>query len=229
VNKQRPFRLKLGAMCLALAFSLPAVAAKDLPASTTDGLVLKKQTEGGAVYLREDASFAAYDKVAVSDVMISFKKDWLRDHNRNIRSPANRVTDQDMVAIKEKMAEEFYAVFEKELNAGGFPTTNSAAADVLLVQPNIINLDIFAPTVNPASRANTYAGATGEMTLVLELYDSVSGAIMARAIDFEVVGENDLGHMASRSANLAAYNETLEGWAKRLVKALDRAKSTGAN
>jgi len=44
-----------------------------------------------------------------------------------------------------------------------------------------------------------------------------------------VVGENDLGHMASRSANLAAYNETLEGWAKRLVKALDRAKSTGAN
>jgi hypothetical protein len=200
-----------------------------MPDRTTDGLVLKDHSASGAMYLKEGASLAGYDKVAITDVEISFKKNWQRDHNADIRSLANRVSDEDIVKIKQGMADEFYKIFEGKLNAAGYPTVDAAAADVLMVQPSIVNLDIFAPSVNPAGKADTYAAQAGEMTLVFELYDSVTSDIIARLIEAQAVGEHDIGHLSNRNTNLAAYRETLEPWADRLVDALNRARKASGD
>jgi len=222
--KYKRVAIALAICAVMLILSTAGLAANALPDRTTDGLVLKKRTETGGVYVSEGANLSGYDKVAVTDVTIAFKKNWQRDHNRDIRALANRVTDQDMQAIKQEMADRFYTVFETTLNENGWPTTNEAASDVLLVQPSIVNLDIYAPAVNPAGAANTYVSEAGEMTLVLELFDSVTSAIIARAIDSQLVGENAITHQSSKSANITAYEGQLKGWATRLVDGLNRAK-----
>jgi hypothetical protein len=118
-------------------------------------------------------------------------------------------------------------VFETALNANGWPTTNAAASDVLMIQPSIVNLDIYAPAVNPAGMQETYVAEAGEMTLVIELYDSVTSELLARAIDAQMVGQNQITHQSSKSANIAAYEGELKGWATRLVNALNNAKQAG--
>jgi len=68
----------------------------------------------------------------------------------------------------------------------------------LLARPAIINLDVNAPDTPRAGRTRTYAESAGEMTLYIELYDSVT--------------------------NKKAAEKILKGWASILLEALDEAR-----
>jgi hypothetical protein len=52
--------------------------------------------------------------------------------------------------------------------------------------------------------------------LFLELYDSVSGEILARIIDSEVIGDNGYTQWANRVTNTADARRTIRKWAKAL-------------
>ena len=49
-----------------------------------------------------------------------------------------------------------------------------AGEDVLIAKPAIVDLDVIAPDLQTAQRSKTYSESAGEMTLVLELYDSLT-------------------------------------------------------
>ncbi len=55
--------------------------------------------------------------------------------------------------------------------------------DVLLLRPAIIDLDINAPDRPTAGRSRTFTASAGAATLFIELFDSVNGTIIGRAID----------------------------------------------
>lgn len=55
--------------------------------------------------------------------------------------------------------------------------------DVLILHPAIIDLDITPPDIPVPGRSTTYVASAGAATLYLELYDSVSGEILARVVD----------------------------------------------
>jgi hypothetical protein len=58
------------------------------------------------------------------------------------------------------------------------------------------------------------------MTLILELYDSVTSDIVARIIDPQAAREQGGFQIATASANKAAADLILRDWANRLAKAL---------
>jgi hypothetical protein len=211
--------LALGAVALTPA----AAASKSLPETSPEGLTLVPKTKVSAVYLREGATFGGYDKVMIIDCYVAFRKNWQRDHNRD---SAVRVSDADVTRIKTELADEFRKVFTAQLTAKGESVVSTPGSGVLLLRPAIINLDITAPDVPVAGRSRTFTASAGQATLFLELYDSVTGELLARAID--VKSANSMGGFISvtnGATNRAEAQRMLKRWADLLGTFLQNART----
>jgi hypothetical protein len=217
------FRFASILICLAVLVvsATPAEAAKKKPPKVShDGLQLQKDTKVAFVYLEPDADFSQYRRIAILDCTVAFRKNWQRDYNRDVIGLEGRISDQDILEIKKRVADEFVKVFVNELETkGGYSIVKVAAEDVLVLRPAIVELDITAPdTMTPGTRS--VARSAGRMTLYLEFFDSVSGDIIARVID--PVSAPDAGAFVSyRSANTAEGNRIMSRWAVILRDHLD--------
>jgi hypothetical protein len=195
-------------------------AADELPAVTHDGLHLVPGTEVAAAYVKPGADFGVYDRILLVDAYVAFKKGWMQQQNQ---SSLYRVTNRDVENIKEAMAELFREVFEEELAGGnGYPVVDVPDTDVLLLRPAIIDLDVTAPDLDRGTRSYNFAASAGAATLYLELYDSVSGEILARVLDRqEARSAGDFMRWTNEMTNRAAAREVLAGWASLLRDRLD--------
>jgi hypothetical protein len=212
--------------CLLLGFSTSAFAKKKLPETTAEGLVLQKHTKLAAVYLKPGATLAGYDKVYMTDVYVAFRKNWQRDYNRDEVGLDGRVSDKDMETMKTRMAKYFKEVFTKVLQEGGYAVVDSAAKDVLLLRPAIINLVVDAPDILRAGMEATFVASAGEMTLYMELYDSLTSDLLAKVVDAEEAGGDGYAMRANRVTNKVEADRVLRHWANILKKHLDSVQAT---
>jgi hypothetical protein len=209
-----------------LLIAIPAIslAADKLPEVSPEGLVLQKDTQARVVYLKPGASFAKYKRVAILECFVDFAKDWQKNFNEDQMGLGDRVTTKDMERIKTDVAAEFKKVFTKELqDKGGYEVVDTAAPDVLVLRPAIINLVVTAPDLQSPDMNRTIVQSAGQMTLYLELYDSVSNTLLARAIDPQA-DQGGFAVSANRVTNKAAADRILRKWAKELLEHLDAAQ-----
>jgi len=202
-----------------LITSGPAMAAKkqEQPQTTTDGLNLAKNTKTRVVYLADGAEFDQYTKVMIVECAVAFKKNWQRDYNRTAIDLDRRVTDRDVTRIKEGLSAEFKKEFTKVMTENGHEVVTEPASDVLILRPAIINLVVNAPDIQSASMSRTYVADPGQMTLYLELYDSVSSTKLALIMDAVDIGRVAPSmSYANRVTNIAAADRVLKRWAKEL-------------
>ena len=191
---------------------MPLMAADELPTSTPDGLELLSGTKVKAVYAKPGATLEPYTRVALLDCYVAFRKDWDRDYNRDA-SFDRRVHADDMERIKSALAEEFRKVFTEELTKDGYEIVDHTGDDVLIVRPALVNLDVTAPDVMSASRSRAYVTSAGSMTLYMELYDSVTGDIIAKVIDPEASDRGSFAMEANRVTNKSEADRILRKWA----------------
>jgi len=193
-----------------------------LPEVSADGLRLAKQNNYAAVYLKDGAGFGGYDKIAILDCTVEFRKNWQRDQNEDM--PFS-VKDKDVARIKAALAAEFSKVFGQELAARGETIVTEAGSDVLVLRPAIINLDISVPDAMERIDEVTLAASAGQMTLYMELYDSTTNELLARVIDPEE--SRDFGSFVVRNevTNLADADRILKKWADTLGDFLVQARS----
>ena len=215
-------------LVLAALPGVPVARADDkLPETSPEGLVLQKHTKLEVVYLRPGVNFSGYDKFAILECFVAFRRDWQQDQNS---SAPFRVTKEDMDRIKSTLADEFKKVFVAELqDKGGYQIVDTAAADVLILRPAIINLDIEAPNNMEPGMSATFSATAGQMTLYLEVYDSVTSQILARVIDPEAGQDGGMIQMQSAVTNKMEADRILKKWAGILRGALDRARGKKTN
>lgn len=212
--------IALLAMGGAVAALQPALAA-DEPPQEWDGLARVSSKKLDHVYKLPEADFSGYKRVRLDPIEVEFDKNW--KPNQSQRSPSQRLTDDDILKIKQALAEEFRKVFTKELTENGYPVVNEDAEDVLRVSAAIVNLYITAPEKMSAGRSRTYTTSAGHMTLVVELRDSVTGKLMARAVD-SVQGRDTSNFQITNSVtNMSAARTALGKWARVLREGLDDA------
>jgi hypothetical protein len=221
-------RTLLVATLVAVLLPFAAAAAKEQPPETShDGLVLQPKTKLALVYLKPGVDFTAYDKVALLECEVAFKKNWQREQNQ---TDPFRVSKKDMDDIRAGLAELFREVFTEELGKGGYALAESAAPDVLILRPGIIDLDVTAPAAADmgAGRSRTFSTSAGAMTLVLEVYDSSTGEILARVADRKAA--RDQGYMTWQNAatNRSEAKRVIKGWAETLRNGLDTLKTRAA-
>jgi len=219
------FAFYLLLLSILFASNLPAQE-DDWPEINEDGLHRITDSKAAIVYAAPGASLAGYGRVMLMEPEVSFKKDWERDLRSGSVSKLSTSSRVNTTRIKQQLADEFMTVFTEKLTASGYEIVDEADGDVLQVAPAIINLAINAPETVGAGRTNQYVKSAGEMTLSVELYDSVTGDLIAKAIDRQVDKEdNRMYTWANSSTNKVAADLILNGWADILVTALDEAKT----
>jgi hypothetical protein len=223
----KPARRHLLTVCFVASLALgasPGLLAKDaLPEVSPEGLQLQKSKEARAVYLKPGATFDKYNRVAILDCYVEFAKDWQRDYNNDVGGIQGRVSTADMDRMKAAVAAEFKKVFTEELQTkGGYQVVDTAAPDVLVLRPAVVNLMVTAPDLMTADMSRTLVASAGQMTLYLELWDSVTNTILARIMDPQADrGMGGMAQVADSVTNKAAADRILKAWAEKLRKHLD--------
>jgi hypothetical protein len=206
-------------MTAACLLSGAAMAKKEeLPAVSHDGLELRKGKVAEVVYVRPGVDFSGYRRFAILECPVAFSKDWERER----RTGAMRVSQKDMEEIKAGLSAEFLKIFKEELqDKGGYTIVTEGAEDVLILRPAIIDLEVSAPDTMTAGRSYTLSESAGGMTLYLEIFDSVTGQILARAIDRQE--DRGMGRIQWQNSvtNKSEADRILRRWAEALRARLD--------
>jgi len=211
-----------------VVYSLNALAKEqEWPEVTEDGLHRVHDSKMAIVYIEPGADLASYKRVIIVEPTVAFKKNWARDQRSRSASKMSTSARVNTKKIKQTLAEEFETVFTEALNSGGYQVVTEAADDVLLIRPSIVDLDVTAPETHGSGRSNSYSRSAGEMTLYIELFDSVTGDLIAKALDRQIDNPANAGFYtwANSQTNKAASVKILSGWADILLNALNEARS----
>jgi len=206
-------------------FSAALMAADAPPATTDDGLELRKSEKTRIVYVRPGADFSKYQRVGILDCEVDFEKDWQKDYNSSRHGLEDRVKDSDIERMKTALAAECKKVFAEELQKnGGYGLSDVVGPDVLLLRPGLVNVEVNAPDLMTAQPGATVVRSAGQMTLILELWDPETKTVLARVMDAQADREG-FAKRANRVTNKAAADEILRRWAEELRQHLDAVRA----
>ena len=182
---RRHFALTAASL-LAVAQATPALAAK--PPPTWDHLVRVKSKKLEYVYLLPGADFREYRKVMIDPTELAFKKNWLRDYNNTTTGLSSRLSERDVQEAITKGSQAASEILAEAFTEGGYPVVTEPGPDVLRLRTGVVNISVSAPEVNMAGRSRSFSQEAGYATLIVEARDSVSGALLGRAVDGKVAG-----------------------------------------
>ena len=221
--------LRSSLLVVAVAAILAPAAWSDTPAAATaatadaEGLVKVKVSGLQTVYAVPGAKLAAYDKVMLDPIDVAFRKDWKAEQAHTL------ITAREQQEIRDGLAKVVREQFARELaKSERYKVVDAPGDDVLRIKAEIRDLYINAPDVQRAGIAHTYALSAGEMTLVAELRDASSGALIARVIDRRRDPEKTWLELTSNVSNVAAAQRAAASWARILRERLDLAHGIGA-
>jgi len=206
----------------AIAFAAPAapaLAATAKPPTSWDNLVLVNSKKLQAVYLLPGADFRQYTKVQLDPADVAFAKDWQRNQNSTAVGLSRRITDEDAQKIAEQVRTGFDDIFAKAYADAGYPVVTAPAHDVLRVRTGVANLTIDAPDTGSIGRSRSYSVQAGGATLILEVRDSLSGAVLGRAIDSRAAGDQ-FASMRTSVSNRADFSRLFKSWANASTNGL---------
>ena len=221
----RPSRVTaLVAMLAALAFSGMAPGKEDMP-DDWDGLVKVKPKRMDAAYVAPGADFRAYTKVMFDPPEVAFKKDWLRDVNDASRGVSDDVSEEHAQKIAAAARDGIEQVFKETFEKAGIQVVTTPGKDVLRLFPGVANLYINAPDTMSAGRSRTYTTEAGEATLVLEVRDSTTGALLGRVLDRRETRNTGSVQWTTSVSNRADFSQLFKQWANICVKGFEELKA----
>jgi hypothetical protein len=226
-------RLALGAVAT-IAVAIPLAAAQGGVGSLSssratreaalgnvneEGLERRKVEGLQSVYARPGATLKGYSRILLDPVEVSFARDW----DPQVAGRPIPVADRER--IRSGMAALVREEFVKELQLRGqYAVVEESGEDVLRVRVEIRDLYVNAPDIQTASRMTQYSLSAGEMTLVGELRDSATGALLGRVFDRREDPENFQMERTSSVENVAAARRIARRWAEILHRQLDQAR-----
>ncbi|MBT4518475.1 MAG: DUF3313 family protein [Halieaceae bacterium] len=195
-----------------------------MPRETHDGLTLVPGTKFDTVYLKTGADLSDYPDLGLEACNVAFKKNWMRDQNSNRMDLSNRVTQQDVDKIKDRLGELCDEQFREALLDG--PAYNlvdnfANGEHVLILRPSIINLIVNAPDVRSAGMSRDYTTSAGEMTLSMDLVDATTGETLARIVDRRRDYDNTRMQWSNSVTNRSVAIRIIKRWTRTLRDGLD--------
>jgi len=211
------------ALVAGIALTSASLLANDEPPQLSlDGLELVEKDSRGELYADPLVDWNVYTQILLDPASVSFRRNWQRDQNS---SQPFKVRTSDMEKIKSDLSELFNEVFTKELTTeGGYLITADSAENVMRITPRIVDLDVYAPDTPTPGIQKAYTRSAGRMTLKLEIYDSVTGDLIATASDRKEAPDRGYMQWTTSVSNREAARQMLQRWAKDLRVRLDEAR-----
>jgi hypothetical protein len=181
---------------------------------TPDGLVRRPSRRVDSLYAAPGVSLAKYRRVMFDTVDVGFKPDWQERHPQ--------VPLDDITAIRHGAASMFREEFAQALAKGGYAVVNAPGVDVLRINASVVDLDVVSAAAGDTGPG--YIVSTADMSLVAELRDSQSGAMLARAADKSKGRNQGNLQLSGQAAQTADARAAFVAWAGYLRDALDDAR-----
>ena len=210
-----------------LAFGLAALAvttsAVAKAPSTWDGLVEVKSKRFQLVYLQPGADFRSYSKVMIDPTEVAFEKNWMREHNSGLRG-GGRITERDMQQAISEAVVAAGEIFASAWTKGGYTVVTAPGPDVLRVRTGVMDVRVNAPDKMQAGRTYGFAPEAGSAVLFVEARDSMTGALLGRAVDKRFAGDSGPARR-TRISNRGDFRDLVEEWASAGVRGMDELKT----
>jgi hypothetical protein len=205
--------------------AVSSVAAGQATPENWDGLVEVKPKRMDAVFLAPGADFRPYTKLMVDPTEVAFHKDFLKNQSRSGSRLTTRIDDQEAAEILQAARSNFSDIFNEVFTEAGYQIVTAPGPDVLRVSTGVLNLYLNAPDTMEAGRTRTYTANAGEATLVIEVRDSSSNALLGRVLDRRATVDTGTMQMSSRVTNLSDFRSLFKRWAKNSVDGLAELKA----
>ena len=200
-----------------------SVAAK--APDTWDGLAKVKSKRLDLAYLLPGADFRGYTKVMLDPTELAFAKNWQKDYNSSTGGRISaRISDRDIEEALVKGVAESNEIFAEAWVKGGYQLVTAPGPDVLRIKTGIMNIRVNAPDVQSAGRSYSFSREAGEATFFVEARDSLSGALLGRAVDQRYAGEGGQA-WRTRGTNRDDFRQLAEEWGRDAVRGLNELKS----
>jgi hypothetical protein len=216
---------RIFASLIASALIIGSSAAVAKAPATWDGLMLVKSKRLDTVYLQPGADFSGYTKVMLDPTEVAFQKNWQRDYNSsNSRNLAARVSDSDVQEAIAKGVAASNEIFAEAWTRGGYAVVTQPGPDVLRIKTGVVNIWVNAPDRPSAGRVYNLAPEAGQATFFVEARDSMTGALLGRAVDHEYAGDSG-GNWRTSASNRGDFRDLVEIWGRDGVRGLNELKA----
>lgn len=217
-------QLGFAAVAAAVAGSVAGSAVAAKPPALWDGLVRVKSKKLDVVYLQPGADFRPYTKVMLDPTEVAFEKNWRRDYNNSSITLSQDVSEKELQKLIAEGVTAATDLFAEAYQEGGYPVVTAPGPDVLRVRTAIMNIRVSAPDRPVAGRSYSFSDEAGSATLVVEVRDSETGAIMGRAVDGRIAGDTTVG-WRNKVTNRSDFRRMVKDWAKIGVRGLGELKA----
>jgi hypothetical protein len=192
---------------------------------THDGLTRLDKTVMDAVWARTDIDLSSYNKIMLEGIGIEYRPVKGPYSGRAGTGSVHRRTDTEFQLddkTKAVVREEISGAFVDELSqSGSFEIVDEPGPNILTVRVALLDVVSMVPP-DTIGRGSVYLDRVGEATLVLELRDSTSNAILARAVDRRAA-ETGTGRMLESNTvtNRSEVRRLGRAWARLVRRGLE--------
>ena len=205
------------ASTLLLGVTLASAASRgksDVAPVTEDGLHRVDDSPFAAAWTKPGIDLRGYDKLLLQPVGIQF---------RDVKDPGLRkgATDFPLDEEQKRKLEEiiFQALVDKLAESKRFELTDQPGPGVLAASGALIDVVSHVPE-EPIGRGATFVKSLGEATLVMELRDSITNELYARAADRRAA-EPNVPTRSNAVSNRSEVRRAALRWATMLRDQLD--------
>ncbi len=188
---------------------------------TFDGLYPVRNSRADQAWARPDVDLTQYSKIMLQSVGIEYRPGG--ESGRTFRSRTTISHYEVTEAQKAKFQSVMREVFLEELaKSKHFTIVSEPGPDVLLIRGGLLDVVSYVPPEPIGTRSSVYLSRIGEATLVLELRDSITEAILARAVDRRAAEKAGPSlQYSSPVTNAVDIRRVVRTWARLLTERLD--------
>ncbi|MBX3705311.1 MAG: DUF3313 family protein [Pseudomonadales bacterium] len=187
--------------------------------TTFDGLYRVERSVADAAWVAPGFDLSRYQKLLVRSAGVSFKPvDWKGGTTAAIRRGETEfpVTERNRQLVANLLQKE---LLEELAKSKRYELTDASGDDVLLVTAGLFDVVSNVPP-ETAGRDRTYLRTIGEATLVIEVRDSATGAILARAVDRRAADTHRMQE-SNPAFNRAEVQRLMDSWGRTIRHTLD--------
>lgn len=206
-----------------LLFPLFVSADSDQAQASGSYGILKYRTPGGAVLVDANVDWSRYTKVQLKRGTVEFRENWVRDQQQ---LNSNIIRESDIERVKTDLADMLEKALKRNLSAReAYTLTDESGADVLRFTPGIVELDIYSPDFMRNYSGHELTNSKGSMVLVLDISDSISGKVLASAVQKQEADGDGYFDSANRGTNLTAFRRMMKNWNDWLFAMLEKIRA----
>lgn len=204
----------------------PAINTQNIDQRSFDGLYPIDHTRVDRAWARADLDLSGYTQIKLEGAGIQYRP--TRERARTLLSGVRNNDSDFPVSAKnrDRLRELVRSEFTRELQKlEHYTLTDASGPNVLIVRGALLDVVSNVPFERPV-RSEIYLQSVGEATLMLELIDSETHAVLVRAIDRRTAGRDDFMFESNQVTNWVEVKRLARHWARLLRTRLDELTTT---